>query len=234
MNEFLSQQELNFFTNSNVNINTVNFIINLLTSVILSYIVQLVYRKCSNSISNKNQFSKNFVVLGVTTCIVITIVKSSLALSLGLVGALSIVRFRAAIKEPEELIYLFLIITAGLGCGAGQIKITVIGIIISILTIFIYSKFEENKEILNSNDMNLSLMFKSKLSGNQLDEIIDIIIGSSDKSNLISMNRINEKTIINIELVPKNFKTLHKNLDEIRKIFPTIEIILSKKDDIRI
>ena len=46
-------------------------------------------------------------MLGITTTIVITIVKSSLALSLGLVGALSIVRFRAAIKEPEELVYLF-------------------------------------------------------------------------------------------------------------------------------
>ena len=56
-------------------------------------------------------------------------VKSSLALSLGLVGALSIVRFRAAIKEPEELIYLFLTIAAGLGTGAGQIKITIFGVI---------------------------------------------------------------------------------------------------------
>ena len=53
-----------------------------------------------------------------TTYIVIMVVKNSLALSLGLVGALSIVRFRAAIKEPEELVYLFLIIAAGLGCGA--------------------------------------------------------------------------------------------------------------------
>ena len=71
----------------------------------------------------QKEFSKNFVVLGVTTTIVIMIVKSSLALSLGLVGALSIVRFRAAIKEPEELVYLFLIIAIGLGCGANQLVI---------------------------------------------------------------------------------------------------------------
>ena len=48
------------------------------------------------------------------------IVKNSIALSLGLVGALSIVRFRAAIKEPEELTYLFLVIATGLGTGSGQ------------------------------------------------------------------------------------------------------------------
>jgi hypothetical protein len=58
--------------------------------------------------------------------LIITIVKSSLALSLGLVGALSIVRFRAAIKEPEELAYLFLAVSLGLGFGAEQALITVI------------------------------------------------------------------------------------------------------------
>ena len=78
-------------------------------------------------------FSKNFIILGLTTTLVITIVKSSLALSLGLVGALSIVRFRAAIKEPEELVYLFLVIATGLGCGAGQLRITSIGIFLAII-----------------------------------------------------------------------------------------------------
>ena len=60
-------------------------------------------------------------MLSLITFLVILIVKSSLALSLGLVGALSIVRFRTPIKEPEELIYLFLAIALGLGYGAGQI-----------------------------------------------------------------------------------------------------------------
>ena len=57
--------------------------------------------------------------------LIIAVVKSSLALSLGLVGALSIVRFRAAIKEPEELAYLFLTIAIGLGFGADQRLTTV-------------------------------------------------------------------------------------------------------------
>ena len=70
-----------------------------------------------------------------------------MALSLGLVGALSIVRFRAAIKDPEELVYLFLVIATGLGCGAGQIKITLIGILASLLIIIIYSKFWKKKKI---------------------------------------------------------------------------------------
>jgi len=64
-------------------------------------------------------------LIGLTVFMVITVVKSSLALSLGLVGALSIVRFRTPIKEPEELGYLFLTIAIGLGLGAGFEMITI-------------------------------------------------------------------------------------------------------------
>ena len=135
----MTKSDLDFFLNENVQIDISNFILSLLCAAILSFIVHLFYIRFSSSLSNRFEFSKNFVVLGVATCIVIMIVKSSLALSLGLVGALSIVRFRAAIKEPEELIYLFLIIAIGLGCGAGQLTITVVGIFFSLATIVIYS-----------------------------------------------------------------------------------------------
>jgi len=81
-------------------------------------------------LSNRRVFARNFVVLIVTTTLIISIVRTSVALSLGLVGALSIVRFRAAIKEPEELAFLFLAISVGLGLGAGAALITVVALII--------------------------------------------------------------------------------------------------------
>ena len=128
------EQGLNkFFLNENVDIDLTNFAFNLLIVSILSYLIRLVYNKYSQSLSNKDYFSKNFIILGIATCLIITIVKSSLALSLGLVGALSIVRFRAAIKEPEELVYLFLIISIGLACGAGQFQVILIGIIVILI-----------------------------------------------------------------------------------------------------
>ena len=133
----MNQTTLDFFLNQQVQINFISFVQSLIATSILCVMIQFFYIKFSKSLSNKNDFSKNFVGLGLATAIVITIVKSSLALSLGLVGALSIVRFRAAIKEPEELIYLFLVIATGLGCGAGQIKITVVGIITSLILILI-------------------------------------------------------------------------------------------------
>ena len=137
----LTREDLNFFVNQNVQIDINNFIISLLFAAILSFLVQLFYIKYSSSLSNRKEFAKNFVILGVTTSIVIMILKSSLSLSLGLVGALSIVRFRAAIKEPEELVYLFLIIAIGLGCGANQLIITFVGIIFALILIMIYSAY---------------------------------------------------------------------------------------------
>lgn len=97
----------------------VDFTVNLVLCSVLAGILAWVYGRWGTSLSNREAFAKNFLVISLTTMVVITIVKTSIALSLGLVGALSIVRFRAAIKEPEELSFLFLAIALGLGFGAG-------------------------------------------------------------------------------------------------------------------
>ncbi len=95
-----------------------DFLLMMLLCAIVAFLLEIVYKRCGFSLSNRSDFSRNFVLLSCCTMMVVTIVKSSLALSLGLVGALSIVRFRAAIKEPEELCFLFLAIGIGLGFGA--------------------------------------------------------------------------------------------------------------------
>ncbi|RLC86641.1 MAG: DUF4956 domain-containing protein [Chloroflexi bacterium] len=94
--------------------------VNLLLSIILSSALAWYYTKYGKSLSNRANFAQMLPLLTMTTVLIISVVKSSLALSLGLVGALSIVRFRTAIKEPEELIYLFMAISIGLGMGADQ------------------------------------------------------------------------------------------------------------------
>ena len=96
----MDKENLDFFINKNIQIDLNSFVVSLFCAAILSLLIQLFYIKFSSTLSNRMHFSKNFVILGTTTCIIIMIVKNSLALSLGLVGALSIVRFRAAIKEP--------------------------------------------------------------------------------------------------------------------------------------
>lgn len=114
--------------------------INMLLSIILASTVARVYRRYRRSLSNRANPARNLPPLALTTVLIISIIKSSLALSLGLVGALSIVRFRTAIKEPEELVYLFIAIAIGLGLGADQRIPTLVAILI-VLTYFFLRTF---------------------------------------------------------------------------------------------
>ena len=122
-----------FLTSTTANISIISFIVNIILTAILAFGLKWVYIRFGMTLSNRKLFSKTFIVISMTTMLIITIVKSSLALSLGLVGALSIIRFRAAIKEPEELSYLFLAIAIGLGFGANQTLVTIIGFLTIIL-----------------------------------------------------------------------------------------------------
>ncbi len=110
-------------------LSTATVVLNLGIGLLLSLLVGWYYEHYGQSLANRRKLAALLPVLTLTTALVISIVKTSLALSLGLVGALSIVRFRTAIKEPEELIYLFIAIAIGLGVGADQRWVTVIGVL---------------------------------------------------------------------------------------------------------
>jgi len=119
-----TQNLLNAAWNRDAVVSLPAFALNLLLAAGLAYVLGLAYVRFGQALSNRRLFARNFLLLTITTTLIISIVKSSLALSLGLVGALSIVRFRAAIKEPEELAFLFLAISIGLGLGANQALVT--------------------------------------------------------------------------------------------------------------
>jgi len=90
-------------------------------------------------------------IVCLTTLLVISVVKSSLALSLGLVGALSIVRFRTPIKEPEELAYIFLAIAIGLALGADQIEVAAVALPIILTVISLIDRLKKNSDPVGGN-----------------------------------------------------------------------------------
>jgi len=98
----------------------VALLVNLLIGAGLATLLSWLFLRFGRTYSNRTQIAWVFPLIVLSTILIISVVKSSLALSLGLVGALSIVRFRTPIKEPEELAYLFLAISVGLGLGADQ------------------------------------------------------------------------------------------------------------------
>tara|TARA_Y100000589_G_scaffold87961_1_gene82192 strand:+ start:4576 stop:5286 length:711 start_codon:yes stop_codon:yes gene_type:complete len=145
-------------------------VINILIGMLIAILLKYTYDKYESVSQFNRSLSNNFIPLTLITVFIISVVKSSLALSLGLVGALSIVRFRTAIKDPTELIYLFFCIAIGLGLGANLAFYTV-SISAIILLVIILRKIFFNKDKLivnnmfleieiNDNQNNLSIMMK--------------------------------------------------------------------------
>ena len=216
----------------NIAINLQNFIISLLISIFLSFLVQQFYKRFSSTLSNKEEFSKNFLILAATTTIIITIVKSSLALSLGLVGALSIVRFRAAIKEPEELVYLFLIISIGLACGAGQFQVIIIGIIIILILIFFYSKSTSKIKIKNLDKLSLSIICNFNAKEKEIENLKNLLLKKSNFIKLISLVKSDSNTTLNFQIQLKDFQTLNGVVSSIQK--KNVKVIVAQSDIISI
>jgi hypothetical protein len=99
---------------------------NTMLVVVLAFLLAAHYRRFAHTLANRQSLSRTIVFVSLTTLLMISVVKTSLALSLGLVGALSIIRFRTPVKDPEDLAYLFLAIAVGVGIGADQMVVTLV------------------------------------------------------------------------------------------------------------
>ena len=222
----LNQLE-NFFLNSNIQIDFANFITAIILSLILAYLVKFTYVRVSRSLNDKEHFSEIFVPLAIITTLVITVVKFSLALSLGLVGALSIVRFRAAIKEPEELVYLFFIIAIGLANGANQFLLSIIATILTILILILRKIYNDKKNPANLSETSTNILQIQLLNEK---ESSDLLIKKLKKS----VNYLNLKSYSSEkDLRQYNFwfDVDQKNLND---LLMDIEEITSKNKDIKI
>lgn len=192
--------------------------------IILSFALKYIYQEKSISLSNKFQISNNIPLLSLITFLVILIVKSSLALSLGLVGALSIVRFRTPIKEPEELIYLFLAIALGLGFGAGQIIPTSsIAIIIFIIIWFFIGN--DKKKI--SSEFNLIISSQAVDANNNLvtnEYIYNKMKEIFSTFEIVKYEKSNDRITFIIKLLVEDVKKFDQFQDRLNKELKELEI----------
>jgi hypothetical protein len=198
--------------NGNDELSLVIILFNFFGAIIISFLVKAFYTRFSFSLTGKMHLGPIIPILTSVIFLVIIIVKSSLALSLGLVGALSIVRFRTPIKEPEELVYLFLAIAVGLGFGAGYPLITSV---ITLSTLIIIYFFLSNKNI-SSNEYNLIVDWSDEKISYEV--IVETIKKSSVSLKLIRFeNSQNHKnSVFLIELDEKiNLDVLIKQLKAI-------------------
>lgn len=115
------------FLESAKSFSVVDTLLGLAIALVLGLFIFVIYKKTCKGIMYSQNFALTLIGLTLVTTLVIMAVTSNVILSLGMVGALSIVRFRAAIKEPVEIVYLFWAIAAGIVTGAGLIPLAIIG-----------------------------------------------------------------------------------------------------------
>lgn len=134
----------------------VDTLIGLAAALVISMFIFVIYKKTLTGVMYSNSFALTLIGLSLVTTLVIMAVTSNVVLSLGMVGALSIVRFRAAIKEPMEIVFLFWSLAVGIVIGAGMIPLAVIGsaIIGVILLVFANRKVRHTPYILVLNCQN--------------------------------------------------------------------------------
>jgi len=204
-------------------ISVYQFLLNMIIGLALSIALKYHYRKYSIVLSNKEEFSQVFPFIVLTILFIITIVKSSLALSLGLVGALSIVRFRTPIKEPEELAYLFVAISIGLGLGANQILISIVSTVFVLFVMAILNN-KTNSNVLTKNIyMTINMASSSSSSKFSLSDFNKLVSMSFIQANMkradVSDNNVNITYLINIkqhEEISSFIKTVGEKYDGIK------------------
>ena len=216
LKEFFSTQAAPFSIGS--------LILNLIVGAIIAFILKAHYKRFSSTLNNRDDFGNIFPFILLTTTLVISIVKSSLALSLGLVGALSIVRFRTPIKEPEELAYLFICIAAGLGLGANQTLPTVVAVLIILFIMYL----TKNKKI-SDHEKNMFLSIECNIDRDDekknLIKNINKIIGEDVlRFDLRRLDYRQNFLDITYQINVSDLEVLEKIIDKLKKVYPNISI----------
>ncbi len=125
---------------SNINsFSTLDVLLALGLSFVLGLFIFIIYKKTYSGVMYSDSFGVSLIAMSMVTSLVIIAVTSNVVLSLGMVGALSIVRFRTAVKEPMDIAFLFWAIAVGIVLGAGLIPLAVIGSVIIGIIIVIFS-----------------------------------------------------------------------------------------------
>jgi len=195
-------------------------VLNLAIGIVLSLILRWHFKKFGSTLSNREEFAQVFPFVLLTTILIISVVKSSLALSLGLVGALSIVRFRTPIKEPEELAYLFMAIAMGLGLGANQ---TIATALASLIILGSMAIIRIKKEKLKNKNLYLSIDYRNEhLPEKFLNQMNEILLKHAISCDLrrydLRDGAIEATYFIDIE-EPGNLADL---TDELKQSFPAL------------
>jgi len=192
-----------------IEIPILEFIRNMAVGLVLAVIFAWLVSKSTRLVVDTTQYMPLFLLLIPAMILIITVIKTSIALSLGLVGALSIIRFRTPIKEPEELAYIFIAIAIGLGLGANQVLVTVIGFAVVAIVM-------------------LPAMFKRSVAARSHNAYIDVVLESDgdEKLDIEVFTSILDEALLKYRI---KRVTETEGRTEITLQVPTLEISIYEK-----
>ena len=201
-------------------------------SVFAGFYIRFIFKKYSNSYSATSAFGNTLLMVTICVASLIAVVKSSLALSLGLVGALSVVRFRTAIKEPYNLAFVLLSICIGIAIGASQylfaVLIAITGSVVAIYAFKINNKSKNSSSSSNFLD-SISLTLSSTKDLPKLCSLLDKYTEVYSIKNLSSYS--NDNLVLNISIHIDDHKNLNEILFKIREEFKDASITFYNRPD---
>lgn len=199
----------------------IDSLIGLLVAFLIGLFIYYVYKKTFTGVMYSHTFNISLIIMSMATALIIIGISSNVLLSLGMVGALSIVRFRTPIKDPMDIVYIFWAIVAGILCGAGFIPLVIIGsfLIGLVLIVFINRITVENpyllvvrydetsienslEHVISRHAKKHSLKSKSVMPGNDFEVTYEIRVKENDMSfmnNISSMEGVRSAIMLSYD-----------------------------------
>jgi len=203
------------------NIDLVQWFLSLFVLIVLALFIQYTYNKYATTVSNHRSFSKLFLLFSLSTFLIISVIKVSLILSLGLVGALSIVRFRTAIKEPEQIVFLFLLIGISISVGANQL---LIACVISLIAFFVSHFFANSENDLVNNCDYLKIVFSSKLEDQKQEKLFELVEKNKNVNNVLRYIDDKMSTEITLNISFRSLSELKYFQNKLNKIDEKVNV----------
>ena len=185
----------------------------ILAATIISLAIYISYRYTHEGTIYSKKFNLSLIILTILTATVMTVIGNNVALSLGMVGALSIVRFRTAIKDSRDAMYIFWAIVIGICCGVGDYLVATIGSSIIFIVLILFGKVKNENRILIVISASLSLerdiegiIFKS-FNGKAIQRVKNTTKDTVEEIFEISRKEY-EKTLLDEESIVKKIYKL--------------------------
>jgi uncharacterized membrane protein YhiD involved in acid resistance len=182
-------------------ISLVDALIGMLVALALGMFIYMIYKKTFTGVIYSHTFNISLIIMALATALIIIGISSNVLLSLGMVGALSIVRFRTPIKDPMDIVYIFWAIVVGILCGAGFIALAIAGSLLIGLVLFVFVnkikienpyllviRYNENsienslERVISGQAKKHSLKSKSVMPGNDFEVTYEIRVKENDMS----------------------------------------------------